>query len=432
MKWLKYLVLGAILFATSSDITFAQKIRFPTDVRYIGGGYIDKQPYFGTLESALNNVKAYATSDRPYVFWLDSDTLNIADWDSVFTESGLTMKDSIDVYYVSVGKIKWAGFGFGGTGSGGGIPISTPTGSTVHYDFWTWTGQLNLAAWQTRIAQDIDSIDQRIWELVVYTDSIFLYIENDTLKFRAGSLSITGWNPDTTTILRTTGNQSKTGTLTFTTGGILFGVGGYIQLPAANYGTQKNLWTASNNVYWYTGADSQQVAMINMDTGEFQHSNVVGYSALTQTVIDSIKYWMKQPHLSLDDGSGVTPNVTGAGVYVKVTPGWTEEEKYRITQVGDSITINSGANGDYLTIIHFVITNAVTDDFTLQIRKNNVAVHTTRFTGQGAGEYATIGTNHYFDDLVAGDDISIYITNTVDADDPVMTYMSWYIQRVHE
>jgi len=437
MKNLKYLALIGLLIFGAAESSAQLKIRFATNVRYIAGGYIDQRPLFNTLEAALNDVLPYATVNNPYVFWVDSDTLQIADWDSVFTESGLTMKDSIDIYYVAEGKIKWAGFGFGGTGGTGSTPIPSQTETTTHYSYPNWDKSNSaLALWLRNLAQAIDSVDQHIWDLIVYTDSAYLYIDNDTLKFRTSMLSSFGARPDTTLIVYKAGTQTITGDKSLT-GDIEIGTGGSLRIAAANnaIGTSRILWSNSSNLYWsHSGAagDTGMVAMLNPTTGIFRNSNVAGYGSITQEVYDSIKYWIKAPHISLGDDGGVTPNVTAGGTYVKITPGWTEEEKYRVTQAGDSLTVSAGAGGDYYMILNFVLGNAAADDFTLQVRKNNVAVHTTRFTGQGASEYATITTQHYFDDLVPGDDISLWITNTVDADDPVMTYMNWYFQRAHE
>lgn len=438
MKNLKYFILSALILISAADIFGQLATRYPTNVRYIGGGYIDKRPQFSTLEAALNDVKAYATVNNPYVFWVSSDTIQIADWDSVFTESGLTMKDSIDVYYVAEGKIKWAGFGFGGGGGTGTAVIPTQTQTTAHYGYHNWDqDNSSLALWLRYLAQSIDSVDQHIWDLIVYTDSAYLYIDNDTLKFRTSALSAFGARPDTTLIVYKAGTQTINGNKTYSGESDFTGS---MRIPNGNNktSTSRILWAASNNLYWShagTAGDSGQVAMLNTSgtyAGQLRHSNSVGYQNLVSTLLDSIHYWIKQPHTFLEEAS-YTPNVTGAGTYVKWTPTFTETEKFRITVAGDSITIPTAADaGDYVVRVAFTLQNAAADDFTLQIRKNNVSIHSTRFTGAGASEYITVATWAYLDDLVAGDDISFYITNTVDADDPVMTGIVIYMDRQHE
>ena len=94
--WKKILV-GTLLIIGS---IFAQETRFPTNTRYIGGGYINKQPYFNTLEAALNNVKTAATDSTPYLFWIASHPEYITDW--------ATMFDSIRNNYQ--GKIQFGGY----------------------------------------------------------------------------------------------------------------------------------------------------------------------------------------------------------------------------------------------------------------------------------------------------------------------------------
>jgi hypothetical protein len=438
MKNLKYLALIGLLLIGFTNTDAQLKIRFATNVRYIAGGYIDQRPLFNTLEKALNDVLPYATVNNPYVFWVDSDTIQIADWDSVFTGSGLTMKDSIDIYYVTEGKIKWGGFGFGGTG-GGSTVIPSQTQTTTHYDYPNWDKDNGaLASWLRLLAQAVDSVDQHIWELIVYTDSVFLYIEDDTLKLRTSAItalidSIAG-RPDTTIIAYKTIAQTISGNWSIT-GDMAIGTNGSFRIPDANYNTgiSRILWSNGGNIYFSgsgVAGDTSQLAEVTTTTGLLRNT-VVGYGQIVTAVYDSIKYWLKPPHLFLTEAT-YTPNVTGGGTYVKITPAFAEEEKYRVTFAGDTATVASGAGGDYVIAISFTIQNAAADDFTLQIRKNNVTAHSVRFTGAGASEYVTVSTWEYFDGLVPGDDISFYITNTIDADDPVMTNINVYLHRSHE
>lgn len=303
MKTLKYLALiGLVLFGLT-DASAQLKTRFATNVRYIAGGYIDKRPQFNTLEAALNDVIAYATVNNPYVFWIDSDTLQIADWDSVFTESGLTMKDSINNYYVDEGKIKWAGFGFGGGSSGGGgTVIPTQTQTTTHYSYPNWDQSNSaLSLWIRNLAKGIDSVDQHIWDLIVYTDSTYLYIEDDTLKLRTSTItalvnSLTN-RPDTTIIAYKTLTQTISGDWTID-GDLSIGAGS-LRLPTANNrtSTSRILWSSGNRPY-YSGSgavgDSVRLAAINLDTDQLEDNDVVGYNNIDDATIDSLdnKAWL--------------------------------------------------------------------------------------------------------------------------------------------
>lgn len=331
MKNLKYFILSALILISAADIFGQLATRYPTNVRYIGGGYIDKRPQFSTLEAALNDVIAYATINNPYVFWVASDTIQIADWDSVFTESGLTMKDSIDVYYVAEGKIKWGGFGFGGTGGGGGTVIPTQSQTTTHYSYPNWDqSNAALSAWLRYLAQGIDSIDQHIWDLIVYTDSAYLYIENDTLKLRTTTItalinSISG-RPDTTIIAYNAQNEVITGDWEFD-GDITIDAGS-IRLPAANNrtGVSRILWGASNDLYWsHSGAagDSGQVAMLNTSgtyAGQLRNSNTVGWLNLTDEVKDSFAVAGTDTFTTTATVDTITITGMSATSYITVTP----------------------------------------------------------------------------------------------------------------
>lgn len=295
---LKYMVLGLFLL-TASNINAQVYEKFPTNIRYIGGGFNNKRPYFKTLEAALNDVKPTATPTNPYGFWISSDTLWIADWDSVFTASGLTMKDSIDIYYVATGLIKWFPIGFGG-GGGSGAPIVAPDGKTYYYEWDTWNpSNFALPLWQRSVGQTLNDIDEEVWRLIVYTESP-LFIQNDTLKIDTAYFSSEGgWDPwpDTTTVVRTSGNQTILDLKTFSqiaiTGTFTFNDAGGIQLPNLNggVGTPRKMW-GNNDVIFYSGsggaADTSFTAMINNNTKQLKADTSVGYSNLRKAVKDSL------------------------------------------------------------------------------------------------------------------------------------------------
>lgn len=345
MTNLKYLALIGLFIFGIASASAQFKVRFATDVRYIAGGYIDKRPQFNTLEAALNDVLPYATTNRPYVFWVDSDTLNIADWDSVFTASGLTMKDSIDIYYVAEGKIKWAGFGFGGTGGTGGSPIPSQTQTTTHYSYPNWDRTNSaLALWIRQQAAAIDSIDQHIWDLIVYTDSTYLYIENDTLKLRIATItalvSLTANRPDTTIIAYKTLNQTITGDWEFD-GDITIDAGS-IRLPAANNrtSTSRIIWDSGNRPY-YSGngaaGDSAKFAMIDLATGYLETADIVGWPNLDDATKDSITLGTSPIYNEVfwySDDPDTVDLLTGGGW---LTVGdWTEGHNAGITVSTDS------------------------------------------------------------------------------------------------
>lgn len=289
---LKYLFLGiTLLFAVP---TFGQLyIKYPSHVRLVGGGYNNSRPHFKTLEAALNDVKSLATAQNPYTFWIMSDSLYIADWDSIFTASGLTMKDSIDNYYVATGKIKWAGFGQGGGGSGGGTSIPIQTETTAHYDYPNWDQNSGiLSQWIQYLAQGIDSIDQHIYDLIVYTGAN-LTIENDTLKIDLTNLTSDldlATRPDTTIISYKSADETLSGDKTMSGDNQ---VTGSWRLPTANNNpaVSRIIWSASNRPYWSgSGAvgDSLQFVMKKTGDSDLELDTLISWTNIKPAVKDSI------------------------------------------------------------------------------------------------------------------------------------------------
>lgn len=314
---LKYLVLGAALLVAPS-INAQVYEKFPTNIKYIGGGFNNKNPFFKTLEAALNQVKATATSSNPYGFWLASDTLWISDWDSVFTESGLTMKDSIDIYYVAEGKIKWMPFGQGG--SSGSSAIINQDDITLHYYWPNWDqGNVALPVWQRQMGSALDSIDEEVYRLIVYTQ-MPLYIENDTLKLDTTDLgSTSGWNPDTSTVVRTTGTQSISATNTWSggntfTSGISFSGLGNMQLPGSNgnVGAARIVWGNTANIYYSGGglpADSNIVCLIDATTKHAKRDTFIVLANLASETLN--KFPTSGTATFLGDSSSMEVGVTG-------------------------------------------------------------------------------------------------------------------------
>ena len=194
MKKTKILLIGILCFFAVNAI---EAQRFPKNVRYIGGNFINNSPYFKTLQAAWNDVTSLATVNNPYVFDVQSDTLWITDW--------AVYKPIIDSL-VGIGKIKWAGFGFGGGGGGSG----------------PWNGQ--------------DIIDSSLTGADIDSGAI----GNNHLEysFRMG-------------LAKLLGNQTYyNGTFIFGTLGFLDFNGGHLILP--------RLFSMSyaNEIGWYIGTDS--------------------------------------------------------------------------------------------------------------------------------------------------------------------------------
>lgn len=441
---LKTILLSTLLF-TGMVLGQTWSTRYPANVRYIAGGYSDSRPYFSTLNAALNDVKPYATSDNPYVFWLMSDTLQIADWDSVYND-GLSMSDSIYTHYVSAGKIKWAGFDIdtskGGRGGSSVLNLESMAATTPYFNIARWDSSgLALSAWQEQLTTALLKIDSLFNSRTLFSNisPTYFSISGDSLLF---TMPTHIFDPDTfytndfdsTTYVRTTGDQYITGnkhyagTLDFEP---VLGPSGVLILPSGYSNEPRAIFSDGSWIYSRQSGVTYALAMLDSTSKALKLANSIEYSAFTQATIDSILYLIKQPHVNLHDAT-YTPAIAVASTYVKFAPGFTTGEAYRTTVAGDTITVASGADGDYMLYFTMTVNSAATDDYTLQIRKNNTAVHSLRFTGAGAAEYITVSTFYYFDDLVAGDDISLYITNTVDADDPVCTNIALRFKREHQ
>jgi hypothetical protein len=134
-------------------------------------------------------------------------------------------------------------------------------------------------------------------------------------------------------------------------------------------------------------------------------------------------------HCFLDNSADYTPAVT-QNVYKKIQPTFTTVEADYMTVAGDTITITTA--GDYYFVFNATIRGGAGEDFTTQIRKNNVSVKSVRQSTSGATSYFTYTVIWYFYGLVAGDDISLWITNTNSNDDPTISSQNIYMKKEHE
>jgi hypothetical protein len=121
-------------------------------------------------------------------------------------------------------------------------------------------------------------------------------------------------------------------------------------------------------------------------------------------------------------GASYTPTLT-QNVPLKLTPSMTIKEADNMTIAGDTVTIWTGFSGDYTFKMFGNLASANNNDFVIQCRKNNVEVDTNdRYQGSttGTSNYTPISFEWYLSGLVAGDDISFFIVNATNNDDPVI------------
>lgn len=319
----KWLVLG-LFFLVSIPAQAQLYIQFPTNVRFLGGNFNNSRPYFKTLDAALNDVKTLASSENPYTFWVSSDTVFIADWDSTYSGSTLSIKDSIDQYYVATGKIKWAGFGFGGSG-GGTVSIVSPDDTTLHYGWKTWNqDNTALPQWQRDIGQTLDSADYEVWRLIIYLsqDSI-LYIENDTLKVNYSKLGpfldgyITASVPYESDIVKSDSDKTLSADYTLT-GTLSASSGGYMKQGTANTTHESRVfWSDGDSLYYMIDdTDTLTLAMRNWTHSNFQSlSDTLKHGISSFATTDSIKF-VTVMGAGTNDGYIVTPILSDSTVYI--------------------------------------------------------------------------------------------------------------------
>jgi hypothetical protein len=146
----------------------------------------------------------------------------------------------------------------------------------------------------------------------------------------------------------------------------------------------------------------------------------------TMIVTNDVSYSLR--HAFVQYTSDYTPAVT-QNVYTKITPTFTTLEASNITVAGDSLTIVTA--GDYYAVFHATVRGSNGDDFTVQLRVNNVSVKTVRVTTTGTSNYQPVPLQYYIKNLVAGDDIAFWVTNTANNNDPTFSDISVYIRKEH-
>jgi hypothetical protein len=123
-----------------------------------------------------------------------------------------------------------------------------------------------------------------------------------------------------------------------------------------------------------------------------------------------------------------TPNLT-QNVYTRFLPTFSTTENDGFTIAGDSITIIKA--GSYSVNFTRAFQGGNNEDYNIAICKNGVRVRTIRRTTMGANNYVGGNAFKYLDNLVAGDDISIKITNITNSGDPTFFGAYIFIQRLY-
>jgi hypothetical protein len=136
------------------------------------------------------------------------------------------------------------------------------------------------------------------------------------------------------------------------------------------------------------------------------------------------------------EDTSIVPNCASTGRYVKVLPvfrtgyGLTENDGFTIA--GDSITIVTA--GDYYYIVNPTHSGSTGDDFRFGIFKNSVKQRSIISTTTGATNFQSAILFFYFENLVAGDDISLKVANLTGAgtNDTTIKDISIFIYKIPE
>lgn len=134
-------------------------------------------------------------------------------------------------------------------------------------------------------------------------------------------------------------------------------------------------------------------------------------------------------HIFANFYDSYVPDLTSKIPY-KLTPTFVTKEIANITFAGDTITIID--NGDYYITINVTLQGAVNEDYSFAFYKNGTDIlDSCVVTTTGATNYISTSLMTY-EDLVTGDDISIYINNLTNNNDATIRKMSLYIRKEHD
>lgn len=130
-------------------------------------------------------------------------------------------------------------------------------------------------------------------------------------------------------------------------------------------------------------------------------------------------------------GTTYTPALT-VNVPLKLRPVMVSIETVGMTFAGDTLILPTA--GDYVLQIFSDISSVNGDDFNISCRVNNVAISTSSWQGTttGATNFNSISYLWYLNNIVANSNISLYITNLTNSNDPTIRRFKIFIQKIPE
>ena len=160
--------------------------------------------------------------------------------------------------------------------------------------------------------------------------------------------------------------------------------------------------------------------------------DVTDSSAVFTTVQTDVLDYMP-PHGSMNFSDSATVIALTVNVWTKVTgPGgdlFVVRDNDNITIEGDSITIEVA--GDYLVWAGFSFDGSNGSIFHIAIYKNGVVTDWEMHRKTSSNDTGNAGMPAYIEDLVAGDDLSIWIENTGNSNDVTMISGQIVITMLH-
>ncbi len=102
----------------------------------------------------------------------------------------------------------------------------------------------------------------------------------------------------------------------------------------------------------------------------------------------------------------------------------------QMTLAGDTITVI--LPGTYIMVASLSFSGTAGDVFEFAAYKNGVIDSPKMERSTSQTDIGNVSLPFYIEALVAGDDISLYMTNTANSDDATLVACSWLIWRLHE
>lgn len=127
------------------------------------------------------------------------------------------------------------------------------------------------------------------------------------------------------------------------------------------------------------------------------------------------------------DSTSYTPNTPARYQYVRLFPGTVAQDQDGVTIAGDSITIATA--GDYFVMLSAAVEGGLNEDYHLKMYKNSAtfAQSGCYVTTTGASNYQNISW-FWYAELAAGDDLSFWIANNTNANDPTFRSFKFYLE----